>query len=86
MAKKAAAEQVSTRKLSVEVYRDRLGQPTCALDFEKGRACTFHRVQQFGCGDTCVFAESYGRRSQSLIRYPNTGFLKPLNNCPIWKK
>ena len=73
--------------LVVTRYRDKDGQPTCAVDFNAGRVCTFYATQRFGCDETCIFANKEWRYWQSLIRRDlGSGSLIPLACCPLWSE
>ena len=39
-----------TIHLPVIRYRDKAGNPTCAVDFETGDVCQFYRTQRLGTG------------------------------------
>ena len=71
--------------LVVTRYRDKAGNPTCAVDFNAGRVCAFYATQRFGCDETCIFANKEWRYWQSLIRRDlGSGSLIPLACCPLW--
>jgi len=71
--------------LPVIRYRDKAGQPTCAVDFSACRVCEFYCAQKFGCAETCLFANKEFRYWQSLNRRDNgKGSLIPLACCPLW--
>jgi len=64
-------------KLKVHRYRTPEGQPTCAINFEKGDVCMFYRTQRFGTFEVCEFASKRIERPKD--------YLAPVDNCPIWK-
>jgi hypothetical protein len=76
-------EEIST--IEVIRYKDPKGRPTCAVDFTTKKVCKFYRTMRFGTTDTCLFAETYYKYSESQQKYDNDrGYLIPLDNCPVW--
>ncbi len=71
--------------LEVTRYRDKEGNPTCAIDFGSGKVCIFYGTQKFGCSETCWFADRYRRWSPLQRRKGGAGTLIPIANCPLWK-
>jgi hypothetical protein len=72
--------------LKVVRYRDPDGNPTCAMDFDKGLICQFYQTERFGVSETCVFAPLRGRYRDRLERRDEgKGFLIPLKECPVWR-
>jgi hypothetical protein len=79
-------EQINV-SIEVVAYRDKDGNPCCASDFKKGEVCVFYRSYRFGCGETCVFAETGAyKRQQEMQRRGEDGLgtLIPLPQCPVW--
>jgi len=76
-----------TKTITVPVFRDPEGNPTCIADVTTGKVCKFFRTQRFGCHETCAFAE-YSQRglTQAMERRGELGFLIPLPNCPLWNQ
>lgn len=67
-------------------YRDKDGNPTCAVDFPAGKVCVFCATQKFGCSETCLFADKDGQRWAEMQRRDGGyGTLIPLQTCPIWQ-
>ena len=40
-------------QITINRYRDRDGNPTCAKDFEAGEVCLFYGTYSSGCRETC---------------------------------
>ena len=76
-----------TKTITVPVFRDPEGNPTCARNFKAGAVCQFYRTQRFGCHETCVFAkESHKGITTAMERRGETGSLIPLACCPLWSQ
>ncbi len=78
-----------TKTITVPVFRDPEGNPTCIANAETGEACPFFRVQKFGMHETCLFAavETTGLQTERMQRRDNgKGFLIPLACCPLWSQ
>lgn len=66
-------------------YRDEDGQPTCAVDFDRGLVCRCYLTQRMGCHETCMFADKSGLYWRGMERRNDgKGTLIPLDNCPVW--
>lgn len=81
-----------TIHLPVIRYRDKAGNPTCAVDFETGDVCQFYRTQRLGTGETCVFAETgaHSKFADNMerrdgVQGPGMGTLIPGDWCPVWE-
>jgi hypothetical protein len=65
-------------------YRTPAGAPTCALDFETGAVCEFHRVRSFGTVDVCHYTGADVERAREPPGQQRTGYLIPDKSCPLW--
>lgn len=76
-----------TATMTIDRYRDKNGNPTCAINFETGDVCVFYATQKFGCTATCWFADQCSNKKWQLIlrRDNGNGSLIPLADCPIWR-
>ena len=60
-------------------YRNRDGEPTCAIDFVLGKVCRFYGTARYGSIDGCILDGQSLRR-----RNGGKGTLIPLSTCPVW--
>lgn len=78
-----------TKMLAVVAYRDKDGEPTCALDFRTGDVCRFYRSQRMGGNETCDFAPIGDHRgyTEQMDRRGDGGMgtLIPGHWCPVWR-
>jgi len=74
-------------QITITRYRDRDGNPTCAINFETGEICPFYGSYSFGCRETCWFADQSNKRWQPLSRRKDgIGSLIPHSECPVWRE
>ena len=71
--------QKETRQITVPAYRDKEGNPCCAIDFNSGEVCLFYRTARFGTHEICNFTNLNLQR-----RNNGGGTLIPCAQCPIW--
>ena len=85
---------MSEEKVMIEYtrYRDSLGTPTCACNFQTGEVCEFFRLQRFGTQETCLFApDNDGGIAAPLFRrlgsqgVVGNGTLIPGEWCPLFE-
>ena len=88
----ATIKEMEGQKESVMIpfdqYRDKDGEPTCAINFNTNEVCAFYRTQSFGTRETCVFAPSLGDKKQTLNRRgeQSLGTLIPGDFCILFRK
>lgn len=77
--------------LPVSRYRDREGNPTCAVDFRSGEVCPYLMGSNFGTREHCFWdlKRSESRKYPLLKRRhgvtgPGDGTLIPQSKCPLW--
>lgn len=68
-----------TIQLPVTRYRTPEGVPTCALDFKSGKRCAFLMPGRFGTMFYCGV-----RVGENVDRF-GSGYMTPLDNCPLWE-
>ena len=66
------------KMIPVIAYRTPDGAPTCARDFNDGRACRFLTTRKLGLVEVC------GYLCRDLERGNSDGWLNPLPDCPVW--
>ena len=70
------------RNITIEVFRDKEGHPTCSKNLETGEFCRFLRTSHMGCREHC----GYATRNDTLERRnAGEGTLIPHKDCPVWK-
>lgn len=66
-----------TKTITVEVFRDPDGKPTCSSDHKTGKCCGLMLTRKYGSIDFC------GWTGEDIER--EGGFTRPHSLCPIWK-
>lgn len=68
-----------TKTITVEVFRDPDGKPTCSLVWGH-QSCQWVGSRAMGMKEICLLT------GIDLRRVPNgVGFLQPVHSCPLWK-
>lgn len=75
------ADLIETKTITVKVYRDKNGKPTCMSDLPAGRICQWLRVQKFGTIEICIATDEKISRDNG-----GRGYTRPVLTCPIWSK
>ena len=71
--------QKETRQITVPAYRDKEGNPCCAINFNSGEVCPFYRTARFGTREICNFTDI-----ELQSRSDGTNTLIPCEGCPVW--
>ena len=71
--------QKETRQITVPSYRDKEGNPCCAIDFNSSEVCPFYRAARFGTREICNFKDLDLQRRNDGI-----GTLIPCEKCLVW--
>jgi hypothetical protein len=69
-----------TKTLTFEMFRDKLGRPTCSKCFQEKQYCPFYQTRKMGMVDVCGFLNKHLERRENGV-----GTLIPDKECPIWK-
>ncbi len=67
-------------KIEIKEYRSPIGNPTCALNFNTGEVCVFHRTTRMGTTDICALSDGYLDRQGT----GDLGYLVPCKECIVW--
>ena len=76
-----------TRTLTIAVYRDPDGHPTCRT---AAGECKFMMARKFGLVDVCGFVmqdiqrRPHGADRRDMVRDPEKHYLRPVEGCPLW--
>lgn len=68
-----------TRTITVQAYRDKDGNPTCAADFIAGSVCRFYGTTGIGFGEVCLATTKQIQR-----RDIDSWSTIPVEGCPVW--
>ena len=76
-----------TRIMTCPVFRTKDNKPTCCEDLGSRKLCQFLRTTNFGTKIRCGVVEDPESKTgmRQIHPDPETGFLKPLKECPLWK-
>ena len=72
---------IETRTITVQAYRDKDGNPTCAADFSAGRVCRFYGTTGLGLGEVCLATTKQIQR-----RVLDSWSTIPVEGCPVWSE
>lgn len=82
---------IEHRTLTVEVYRDTDGAPTCCANWDTAR-CKFMATRKLGTVEVCgLTGEDLHRRPADwqrgdIVANPGLHWLRPVDSCPLWAK
>jgi hypothetical protein len=68
---------MKTITLQVEQFKTPTGEPTCALNWAKGKVCPFVFSTRMGTVESCHFGGEIHRKG-------GEGFMIPVENCKVW--
>lgn len=69
---------IEHKTISVEIFVDQYGEPTCCADHIAGKTCRFLGTRYFGCVSVCML------RGDITLTTKETGFLRPHDDCELW--
>lgn len=68
-----------------DVYVDKNNQPTCSLNYQTKEYCQFLGQRHFGQQPYCLaLCEDVNYKFDKKCN--PIDYLRPLENCPLWKK
>ena len=70
-----------TRTITVQAYRDKDGNPTCAADLTAGLVCQF-----YGTSHLCLWEVCLATTKQIQRRYIDSWSTIPVEGCPVWSE
>ena len=71
---------IAHKTISVEIFTDPYGEPTCCADHIAGKTCRFLGTRYFGSLSVCMLG------GYITLTTKDTGFLRPHDDCELWRE